>query len=420
MVRLEDLGAAREHVVERVLEVRRILGELLPHLLDVFLVALLDLLAEALAQRALALALRVAIGEVRDDVGDERAREPLRLLIRIVGEERIDRRTRGRCAADLRRRGTRNRSSGARSDGGGCGRGRSRLRRGSRRGRRCSRCSRCGRCARRRRVALRAMRASARGAAGRCAGGAAGAAGDARVRARAPRASMAAVPMAARRATCAARPAARTRAPPRCSRQQVPRALLVPQATGGRRRGSGCSRRRCCGGNWRAHGVRRGAEAAGTAARSCGGVIADGRDGMLVSADVRGCCCVAGAPPCAAKPACIGCGGVGIDTGGRGGSGAATDGRCRAGVCDGCGAGDDAVKSSSMRPRSPIAITPPHTEHRARTPASGILAGSTRKTELHSGQVTFMRWRSRESCSVHCSETPTGEPRIGSCRRSTT
>ena len=34
-------------------------------------------------------------------------------------------------------------------------------------------------------------------------------------------------------------------------------------------------------------------------------------------------------------------------------------------------------------------ITPPHTEHRARTPASGILAGSTRKTELHSGQVTF-------------------------------
>ncbi|HEV7706354.1 MAG TPA: hypothetical protein VGO46_18805 [Gemmatimonadaceae bacterium] len=159
--------------------------------------------------------------------------------------------------------------------------------------------------------------------------------------------------------------------------------------------------------------------AAGIAARSCGGVTADGRDGMLVSADVRGCC-ADGAPACDANPACIGCGGVGIETGGRGGSGAATDGRWRAGVCDGCGNGVEAVKSSSMRPRSPIAITPPHTEHRARTPASGILAGSTRKTELHSGQVTFMRWRSRESCSVHRSETPTGEPRIGSCRRSTT
>jgi hypothetical protein len=161
---------------------------------------------------------------------------------------------------------------------------------------------------------------------------------------------------------------------------------------------------------------------AGTAVRSCGGVTADGRDGILVSADVRGPDGAAGAalPACETKPACIGCGGVGIETGGRGESGGATDGRWRAGVCVGCGAGVDAVKSSSMRPRSPIAITPPHTEHRARTPASGILAGSTRNTELHSGQVTFMLRRSRESCSVHRSETPTGEPRIGSCRRSTT
>ncbi|HMI58666.1 MAG TPA: hypothetical protein VK511_11485, partial [Gemmatimonadaceae bacterium] len=98
------------------------------------------------------------------------------------------------------------------------------------------------------------------------------------------------------------------------------------------------------------------ADPAGTAARSCGGVTADGREGMLVSADVRAGCCATDAPPCAAKPACIGCGGVGIETGGRGGSGAATDGRWRAGVC--AGDGVDAVKSSSMRPRSPIAITP--------------------------------------------------------------
>jgi hypothetical protein len=160
-------------------------------------------------------------------------------------------------------------------------------------------------------------------------------------------------------------------------------------------------------------------DCAGTAGRSFGGVTADGREGMLVSADVRGCCCTGG-PPCEAKPACIGCGGVGIETGGRGGSGADTDGRWRGGVAAVCDCGAEAVKSSSMRPRSPIAITPPHTEQRARTPASGIFAGSTRNTELHSGQVTFMRWRSRESGSLHRSETPTGEPRIGSCRRSTT
>ena len=153
-------------------------------------------------------------------------------------------------------------------------------------------------------------------------------------------------------------------------------------------------------------------DGAGTTGRSLGGVTAEGRDGMLVSADVRGCC--AGAPACDAKAACIGCGGVGIDTGGRGGSGADTDGRWRDGVAADCDAGVDAVKSSSMRPRSPMPITPPQTEQRARTPASGIFAGSTRKTELHSGQVTFMRRRSRENVSLHRSETPTGEPRIGS------
>ena len=151
----------------------------------------------------------------------------------------------------------------------------------------------------------------------------------------------------------------------------------------------------------------------GATGRFCGGVTADGRDGMVAGAEVRGGESTA-VDVCATKPACMGCGGVGMVTGGRGGNGDATGGRWRGGV------GADAVKSSSMRPRSPIAITPPHTEHRARTPASGILAGSTRNTELHSGQVTFMRWDSRVSCSDHRSETPTGEPRIGSCRRSTT
>jgi len=38
-----------------------------------------------------------------------------------------------------------------------------------------------------------------------------------------------------------------------------------------------------------------------------------------------------------------------------------------------------------------IAMIPPHTEHRARTPVAGTLAGSTRKTDWHSGHVTFTR-----------------------------
>ena len=37
-----------------------------------------------------------------------------------------------------------------------------------------------------------------------------------------------------------------------------------------------------------------------------------------------------------------------------------------------------------------IAITPPHTEQRARTPVAGTLAGSTRNTDRHSGHETVM------------------------------
>ncbi len=38
-----------------------------------------------------------------------------------------------------------------------------------------------------------------------------------------------------------------------------------------------------------------------------------------------------------------------------------------------------------------IAITPPHTEHRARTPVAGTFAGSTRNTDRHSGHATVIR-----------------------------
>ncbi|HWG54425.1 MAG TPA: hypothetical protein VN677_14120 [Gemmatimonadaceae bacterium] len=63
---------------------------------------------------------------------------------------------------------------------------------------------------------------------------------------------------------------------------------------------------------------------------------------------------------------------------------------CALGVAVVTASGTDAVKSLSMRPVDPIGMTPPQTEQRARTPDTGILAGSTRKTDPHSGQETFM------------------------------
>ncbi|MEO5817747.1 MAG: hypothetical protein ABIT20_20935, partial [Gemmatimonadaceae bacterium] len=52
----------------------------------------------------------------------------------------------------------------------------------------------------------------------------------------------------------------------------------------------------------------------------------------------------------------------------------------------------DAADANSERASAPaaIVITPPHTEQRARTLAAASFAGSTRNTERHSGQVTFI------------------------------
>ena len=89
---LEHLLAPGKNVIQRILEVRRRLGELFADLLDVFLVALLDLLAEELFQRAPAHALITLLRMIGHHVGDQRASQPLRLLIWIIGEEWIDRR----------------------------------------------------------------------------------------------------------------------------------------------------------------------------------------------------------------------------------------------------------------------------------------------------------------------------------------
>jgi len=60
------------------------------------------------------------------------------------------------------------------------------------------------------------------------------------------------------------------------------------------------------------------------------------------------------------------------------------------GLAGGTGAAGATAKSDVDPESREIVITPPHTEQRARTLSAGSLSGSTRKTERHSGQTTFM------------------------------
>jgi hypothetical protein len=76
--------------------------------------------------------------------------------------------------------------------------------------------------------------------------------------------------------------------------------------------------------------------------------------------------------------------------GGAGALGAAGTLVARVAAPGGVGARSGAAKSSPIAPPFPIASTAPHTEHRARIPACGTLTGSTRNTDEHSGQLTFM------------------------------
>src|SRR5688500_386123 len=82
--RLEELLASGENLVERILKVRGRLGQLLPHLIDVLLVALLDLLTKELLESAVAESLFTLLRKVRNDVGHQGACEPLRLHVRII------------------------------------------------------------------------------------------------------------------------------------------------------------------------------------------------------------------------------------------------------------------------------------------------------------------------------------------------
>ena len=92
--RSEYFLATCEQIVQGILEVRRRLGELASDLRDVLLIALLNLILEELLQGAITQTFLSLLRKVRNQIGDERSREALCFRVRIVREERIDRRPR--------------------------------------------------------------------------------------------------------------------------------------------------------------------------------------------------------------------------------------------------------------------------------------------------------------------------------------
>ena len=88
---LEDFLAGTQHFVQCFLKVRGTLGQLLSHLRNILFEALFYLLSKELLERPVAKSFRVFGGMVGDDVRNEGACEPLRALIRILGEKRVQR-----------------------------------------------------------------------------------------------------------------------------------------------------------------------------------------------------------------------------------------------------------------------------------------------------------------------------------------
>lgn len=70
--RLEEPLPAGEDLVQCILKVRRRIGKLLSHLIDVFLEALLDLLAEEIFERSIAETFVPSLREICDEIRDER------------------------------------------------------------------------------------------------------------------------------------------------------------------------------------------------------------------------------------------------------------------------------------------------------------------------------------------------------------
>jgi hypothetical protein len=91
---LEDSFAGCQHFVERFLKVSRAFSKRLADLRNILFEALFYLLSKELFERTIPKTLGVFGRMVGDDVGDERACEALRPLIRILGEKRIHRASR--------------------------------------------------------------------------------------------------------------------------------------------------------------------------------------------------------------------------------------------------------------------------------------------------------------------------------------
>lgn len=163
-----------------------------------------------------------------------------------------------------------------------------------------------------------------------------------------------------------------------------------------------------------------GAAAAGSTGVTDGGVVAGaaGTDdngtpppgtyaggGVHGVGRTRGSCAGAGATPrgVADGPPS----GAAGDRRGIGTAARARTGRTPAGVdAMGAASGARAVVAGRSSPHwtaAPTAMSPPHTEHRARMATLVIFAGSTLKTDRHSGQDTFIadasRWWSSRACS---------------------
>ena len=98
---------------------------------------------------------------------------------------------------------------------------------------------------------------------------------------------------------------------------------------------------------------------------------------------IEGAAAGAGATGRGAGTAGLGAGAVGAGAAGRGAAAAGTGaGRC--------GAAWGATWGAPFADSATMLMTPPHTEQRARMPAEGTFAGSTRNMDRHSGHVTFI------------------------------
>jgi hypothetical protein len=124
---------------------------------------------------------------------------------------------------------------------------------------------------------------------------------------------------------------------------------------------------------------------AGVGSGGSSGGAGVGRASTAVGVGVLGC--VSGAESCTATASS----GTATVGGGVGAVGLVQSSTCiGAGNSVGVsGTESDGPNSSAIDSSTPIFITPPHTEQRARTPREGTLEGSTRKIDRHSGHETF-------------------------------